>query len=27
VLGQHDKLRMKEQDIYYLSKKFNDYKS
>ena len=27
VLGQHDEIRHKEQAIYYLSKKFTDYKS
>ncbi|KAL9391863.1 hypothetical protein Peur_015783 [Populus x canadensis] len=27
VLGQHDQSTRKEQAIYYLSKKFNDYKS
>ena len=27
ILGQHDETRRKEQAIYYLSKKFTDYKS
>ena len=27
VLGQHDETGRKEQDIYYISKKFTDYES